>query len=117
EGEDVDLGERTRERLRARVVRAVADADDERALVQPERVSALRQGRWLEPGRDGDSRTLEVACHRVDLSPPPLLAGAEEDGSALSDDRGVVDVHGVRVSFDRIGDDDLRTGGLELAAE
>ena len=70
------------ERVDAGGVRSVAAADEQRRLVEPERVAALgRRGR-LEPGGDRHAGLDEIGGQRVHFEPPALLAGAEENGAA-----------------------------------
>jgi selenide, water dikinase len=97
EGHDLDSREKLAERVHARLVRPVAQSDEERALVQPDDVSALGERRGLEPPRDRNARLDEVGCHRIRLPTPPLLARAQEDGAGVGDDGRIVGVDGVGI--------------------
>ncbi len=119
---DVDAREELAKRLQARLIRPVAEPDEERALVQPDRVSALRERRRLETPSDRDARFGEVSGHRSGLAAPSLLARSQEDGAGIGDDGRVVRVDRVRVRPVRgLAEDDLgpvraqkRTKGLVL---
>ena len=63
----------------AGLVRPVAEPDDERPLVEPERVPALGERRLGQLGRDRHAGRLEVGAHRLDLAAPRFLAGPEQD--------------------------------------
>src|SRR5918994_5050663 len=85
EGQDVDAGESTRERVRSGRVRAVAEAHEQRALVEPERVAAFGERRRLEPRGNRDSGCLEVAAEVFRFALPLLLAGPEEQRASVGD--------------------------------
>ena len=115
---DVDVRERVAQRLDPAGIRAVAAADEQGALVQPERVAALRRGRGREPGRDGYAGRLEVERDRLGLGEPALLAGAQHDRAAVADDRRVEDVDGVGVRLERrLREHDLGARVREQRAE
>ena len=61
------------DRLDARVVRPVGPADDERALVEPEHVAALRELRFREAADDGNA--VEAALEALRLMPARGLSG------------------------------------------
>ena len=116
--EHLDVGERSRELLDAGRVRAVAAADEERALVEPDRVAALDRPGRLDPRGDGNAGALEVGDERVGLAEPAGLAGPEEDGAARrrrAAGRRRRSRRGCPAS--PCGDDDLRAGLLEQHAE
>ena len=115
--EHVDLGECGAQRVDARVVRAVAAADDERVLVEPEHVAALRGRRRSEPREYADPCRAEVALDRVDLHLPQLLAWAEQHGAASRHRGGVVDVDRVERGVERLADHDLDARSLERRHE
>ena len=89
-------------------VRPVPVPDEERALVQPDGVPALRERRRFETPGDRDARLDEVGGHRVRLAAPSLLARPQEDRAGVGDDRRVVRVDRVRVGPVRgLAEDDL----------
>ncbi len=97
----LDAGQRVGESSGAGFVGAVPEPDQERPLVEPERVTALGGRRSLEPGDDRDRRLDEVRGHGRDLPAPSLLAGAEQDRAAVGDDRRVVHVDRIRADTQR----------------
>ena len=105
--EHLGVGERPRELLDARGVRAVAAADEECVAVEPERVAAVDRPGRLDPRRDRHARPLEVGLEGARLAQPPLLAGPEEHGSLLAHEQRVVGVDRVRVARLAVGDDHL----------
>jgi selenide, water dikinase len=108
DADHLDLGQELGERPDARVVRAVAASHEERPLVEPDRIAALRE-RWRsEPACDGNAGLDEVGRHGVGLAAPPFLPGTEEDRAPVGDDGRVVDVDGVGIRpVRRLREDDL----------
>ena len=62
EWDDVDVRQRIAELLDPGGVRPVAVADEQRSLVEPERVAALDRRRCLEPRGDRNAGRREVAA-------------------------------------------------------
>ncbi len=116
-GEHLGVGERPGELLDARSVRAVAASDEERVVVEPERVAAVDRSRRLDSPRDGDACAGEVGLEGARLAEPPVLAGPEEHGTVVADKQRVVRVDGVRVARLAVGDDHLGAGLLEELAQ
>ena len=118
ERDHLDPRQRIRELADALVVRPVAAPDEERALVEPEAVSALGQSRSLKARCDGHARFDEVRAEHLDLASPPLLARPEEHCALVRHERGVVDVDRIRIEPLRgLGDDDLGSGIREQLSE
>ncbi len=109
-------GERCLERGHGGRIRPVADADEERLLVEPDRVAAFGEGGVRELGCDGDVGGGERFRDGVGLVPPPLLPRPEEHCALASHEHGVVDVHRVRVARVVARHDDLRSCALEDGA-
>ena len=82
EDDHLDVGERCPQGGHALVVRAVAAADQERALVQPDRVAALGGRGRLEPSGDRHAGLDQVRGHGLDLRPAPFLPRPEQDRAA-----------------------------------
>ena len=117
EHEHLDAGQREHERPDPVRVRPVAATDEQRALVEPERVAALRGRRRLEPREHGYARAHEIPLHRRGLAAPALLARAQQQRAAVGDDRRIVGVDRIRIARQRLGEDDLGTGAGEQLAE
>jgi hypothetical protein len=107
EREHLRVREGGRELLDAARVRAVAAADEERVVVEPERVAAVDRPRRLDPGGDGDAGAREGGLERGRLAEAPVLARPQEDGALVADEDGVVGVDGVGVPRLPLRDDDL----------
>ena len=99
------------------LVRAVADADEQRPLVQPDRVAPFDAHGLGELGRDRHVRRDERGGDRVGLAAPALLARTQEHRALVADEHGVVHVHRVRVARVVARHDDLGTRRLEQPAE
>ena len=69
-------------------VRPVADADEKRPLVEPNRVAALDESRVVERGCDRNAGVRQRACDRVRLSSSPLLARPQQDRPAAPTSTG-----------------------------
>ena len=69
-------GEEAAQRLDSGVVRAVGVADEQRPLVEPDRVAALRELVAFEPAEDGQR---QVGGERLRLAAPFRLARLEQD--------------------------------------
>ena len=118
EGHDVDPGEQLAQRVDARVVRPVAAAHEQSAVVEPDRVAALGERGSVELSGDGDAGLDEIRSHGCGLAAAALLAGAQENRSAVGDDRRVVDVDRVRIgAVRRLGEHHLRAGLCEPRPE
>ena len=118
EDDQLDVRKQLAQRLDAGVVRPVAPSDEERLLVEPDRVAAFRERRRVEPPGDRDSCFHEVGGHCLRLGPPLLLAGPKENGAGVRDDGGVVGIDriGVRLS-PTLAEHDLRPVRREQLSE
>ena len=118
DGEHLDAGQSGSELGGARLVRPVAEADDQRPLVEPERVTALGKRGRGQLGGNRDAGRLEVGPQRLDLAPSGLLSRPQEDRARVRDERGIEDVNRVGVPVgDLRGDDDLGSGLLQCLAK
>ncbi len=90
-------GERRFQRRNSLVVRAVADADEQRPLVEPDRIAALGEGRCLELACHRYPRRFERRDHRRRLAAAPFLPGSQEYRAGSSYENRVVHVDGVGV--------------------
>jgi selenide, water dikinase len=118
EREHVNVGESQPECLDAGFVRPIADADEQRALVEPDRVSSFNGGGRLQAGCEGNAGLDEIGRHRFDLGSPPFFARTQKEHALVGDERRVVDVDRVGAHRDRgLGEDHLCAGVLELGAE
>ena len=108
EREHLDAGQRLGELADAVVVRPIAASDEERALVEPERVTALGRFRALDSRGDRHARLDEVRADHLDLAAPSFLTRPEEQRALVGDERRVVDVDRVRIeALRRLRHDDL----------
>ena len=82
EDDHIDVGERCPQGSHARVVRPVAAADQERSLVQPDRVAALGGRGRLEPSGDRHAGLDEVRRHGLHFRLAPFLPWPEQDRAA-----------------------------------
>lgn len=98
DGDDLDAWEHLAPRFDPRVGRAIRAPDDKRALVQPERVAVLREGRFLQAGDDRHACGLEIGRQRLRLALPRGLPRTQENGAVRRDQHGVVDVDRVEVA-------------------
>ena len=113
-----DAWKRRIELAGAGLVRSVAETDDERLLVEPERVPALGQRRFCELGRDWHPGRREVRAHHRDLAAPLDLPRAEQDRSLACDQGWVVDVDRVEIAVRGArGDHHLGSGLGESSTE
>ena len=95
---------------------AVAVADEQRVVVEPDGVAALDRGRRRHPRGDRNAGRLEARADAVGLAEPPFLAGAEQRRAAVSDEHRVVDVDRVGIAGIVLGDDHLGARGREQRA-
>ena len=117
EGDDVDVRKRVRQGRDRGRVRPVADADEERALVEPDGIAALGAHRVCELGSHGHVGRRERRRDRGRLASPLLLAGPEEHSAPRADQHRVVDVDRVWIARVVPGDHDLGAGRLEDPAQ
>ena len=80
------------------VVRAVATTDEERVVVEPEHVAAVRSRGRLHPCDDRDPGGRERRRECFGFRDARLLAHPEQQRSSRSDQNGVVRVDRVRIS-------------------
>src|SRR5207244_10832561 len=78
EGEALAAREGPRQRACSGLVRPVSAADEERPLVEPQRVATLGERGRLEPRRDRHAGALQIAAQRLRLAAAELLARAEQ---------------------------------------
>ncbi len=99
-----------------RLVGAVAETREQRAVVEEEHVAAFGGGRRLDPGQDRAPGRLELRGDHGRFVAASFLAGAKQDRARIGDQRGVVRVDRVRVAGDRFpADDDVgHLGGESL---
>src|SRR6266536_5454719 len=117
EGDDVETGQ-LRQRVRAGLVRPVAEPHEQRSLVEPDQIAALGEGRRVKPSGDRNSRPRELDAERLGLGAAPWLPGPEQHGALVRDQHRVEDVDRVRVALHgRLGEDDLGPGAGEQLAE
>ncbi len=110
-------GKRGFERRDGRRVRAISDAHEERARVEPYRVAALGERRRCELRRDRHARGLEGSFESGRLASPPFLPRPEQHGALLADENRVVHVDGIGIPGLVARDHDFRTRLLEQCAE
>ena len=111
-------GSAARQRGHARVVRAVATADEQRRLVQPEGVAALHRRGGLELPEDRNAGLDEVRRHGVHLAAPSFLARPQEERAVVGHERRVEDVDRIRGHRESASArDDLGAVGREQLAE
>ena len=87
EGDHVDARERAGERVDRRVVRPVADPDEQRSLVEPQRVAALDEHGREQLEHDGDTGRGEDRRERRRArrgAPPSPAGGALRPASPTS---------------------------------
>jgi hypothetical protein len=113
EADHLDVGEELAETLDAGVVRPVAAADEQGAFVEPDGVPALDRRGEAQLAGQGHARLHEVDAHLLRLAAAPFLAGHEEHGARVGDERGVVGVDRVRIGAAAcLAEDDLRPSPL-----
>ena len=95
-------------------VRAVAVPDEQRLVVEPDRVAALDGGgRGRSRPTTGTPAASSARDDRLGLAASSLLAGREQHRAVVADEDRVVDVDRVGVAGVVLGDDDLGARGLE----
>src|SRR5207244_4806637 len=102
EGEALAAREGPRQRACSGLVRPVSAADEERPLVEPQRVATLGERGRLEPRRDRHAGALQIAAQRLRLAAAELLARAEQDRARVGDERGIVCVDRVERAGQRL---------------
>jgi selenide, water dikinase len=118
EADDLHVREELLEAMEARIVRPVATADEQRALVEPDRVPALDGRGKAQLAGEGHARLHEVDAHLLRFAAPSFLAGHEEHGARIGYERGIVGVDGIRVrAAAGLAEDDLRACFLEERAK
>jgi hypothetical protein len=114
----VDLGERLTQRGGARLVRPVAETDEQRPLVEPAGVAPVHGRRSLDPRRGGHAGPLQRSAERFDFAEARLLARPKQESAVAHDEPRVVWVEAVETGLGRrLGDDDLRPRRFELRPE
>ncbi len=81
ERDHLDAGEQLSKRVDRRRARAIADPDEQRPLVEPDRVAALDRRRQLDPPDDRHACPLERRDGRLGLAPPSFLPGEQQHGA------------------------------------
>ena len=94
-------------------MRPVADPDEQRGLVEPDRVTAFDGCGSGNASDDGDPRAFERRDHCLRLAAPAVLARPQEDGALAPDEGRVIGVDRVRVARIVLGDDNLGAGVLQ----
>ncbi len=118
EADHVDVREELLEALDARVVRPVASADEQRALVEPDRVAALGGRGEAQLAGQGHACLHEVDAHLLGFAAATFLAGHEEHGARIGDEGGIVRVDGVRIrAAAGLTENDFRASLLEKRAK
>ena len=117
EGDHLGVRERLTERGDSRRAGAVAVADEQRVVVEPDGVAALDRGRRRHPRCHRDASSLEARADAVGLAEPPFLAGPEQRRAVVADEHRVVDVDRIGVAGIVLGDDDLGAGRGEQRAQ
>ncbi len=117
EDDDIHIWKRRLERCDRGLVRPVADSDQQRPLVEPERVATFDRRGLLEASDERHPRSLEGRSERVRLRAAPFLARPEKDGAIGSDEHRVVHVDRVRIAGVVVGHDDLGARTFEELAE
>ena len=97
-----DTFERVTQLPDALVVGAVGSTDDERLLVQPERVAAFQRAGAVNAGQDGNAKGEQCLCQRLLLAAPECLAHPADDGALARDERGVEDKGRIKVGRLRV---------------
>ena len=95
------------------VARAVAVPDEERVVVEPDRVSSLDSRGSVHPRGDRDPSRLEALADASRLSPASLLSWPQQGCPIVADEHRVVDVDRVGIARVVPGDDHLGAGGGE----
>ena len=114
----VNAGKQTPQRRDPRVVRAVRATDEQRRVVEPDRVSAFCVLAFRERPRDRESGCLEIGPHRVRLASSLRFPRVEEDRApARRDEHRVVHVDRVEIPGLPAGLDHVRAGRGERGAE
>src|SRR5262245_12342093 len=114
---ELDARERARDGVDAGGARAVATSGEQRLLVEPDEVAALRDRGAVERRCDGDTGALEVVHDRTRLSAPTFLTRAKHDAAVLGYEAGIERVHRVRIVVERVGHEDVGARLLEDRAE
>ena len=113
EGDHLDTGKGIGERRYGRRIRSVADPDEKRALVEPDRVPTLGEHRLVESCRNGNVGVGERGRDRARLAAPSFLPGPQQHRPRRTDQHRVVDVDRVRIAGVVPRDDDLGAGRFE----
>jgi hypothetical protein len=90
----------------AYIVRAVAAADDQGVLVEPEAIATLHGAWWLDSADDRDAEISQHPLEGSDLRLTQFLAHAQEDRSRRCDQDGIERKDGILESWVLRFDDD-----------
>ncbi len=117
EDDDIDPRKGRLEGSDRGLVRSIADSDQQRPLVQPERVATFDRRGLVESSDYRHTRSFERRNERVRLRAAPFLARPEKDGAIGSDEHRVVHVDRVRIAGVVVRHDDLGARAFEQLAE
>ena len=113
EGDHLDVGERRPECRDSGRARAVAMADEERVVIEPDRVASLDRCGSGHGRGDRHSGGFEAQADARRLAEAALLARPEKRCATVTDEHRVVDVDRIRVARVVLRDDHLGACRLE----
>ena len=117
ERDHLDTRERLAERADPLGTGAIAVADEQGVVVEPDRVASFGGRGRTHPRRNGHAGGFERRGDGIGLVQPHVLAGAQQRRARVADEHGVVNVDRVRVARVVLGHDHIRARLRENRAE